>query len=146
MVAINNFTIGSTSGTSDVLEFLAGGATAVAVTGVSGTFGSGINGTDLSNLTASAAAGVLTFTGSAASTDTMAQLVAAAANVLDTLPNPANTATAFQYNGSTYLVVTPNAPGAGTGFSLATDHVFDLSGVTGATAIGTVAGAHSILV
>ncbi len=146
VVTVNNFTIGSTSSTSDVLEFLAGGTHAVSVTGVSGTFGSGLDGTDLSNLTASAASGVLTFSGSAASTVTLAQLVAAAANILDTLANPANRAAAFQYNGSTYLVVTPNAPGAGGNFSLATDHVFNLSGVTGATAIGTVAGAHSILV
>lgn len=146
VVTVNDFTIGTTPGTSDMLAFLAGGATPVPVTGVSGVFGSGVDGTDQSGLTATASSGILTFAGSAAGVDTLAQLLAATANILDSLGTPANHAAAFEFNGSTYLVATPGAPNAGGGFGLATDHVFDLSGVTGATAIATAAAAHTILV
>lgn len=143
---VSGFTIGPMANTSDTLKFLAGGASAVSATGVTGAFGSGINGTGLSNLTATASAGILTFGGSAANTDTLAQLIDAAANILDTLGAPANQAAAFEYNGSTYLVTTPSATDAGGRFGLATDHVIDLSGVTGVTAIGTTAAPHTVIV
>ncbi len=143
VATVNGFTIGATPGTSDMLAFLAGGTNPVSVTGVTGAFAS--DGTGQSDLTATASAGVLTFAGSAASADSLAQLLAATANILDTAATPANSAAAFGYGGSTYLVVTPSAPGAGGSFALATDHVFDLSGVTGATSIGTTAAAHAIL-
>jgi phospholipase/lecithinase/hemolysin len=144
VVTVNGFTIGTTPGTSDMLAFLAGGAAPVSVTGVSGTFGG--DGTGQSGLTATASSGILTFAGAAAGGDTLAQLLAAAANILDTPAFPANSAAAFQFNGSTYLVATPSAPGAGGSFGLASDHVFDLNGVTGVTALGTTAAAHVILV
>ncbi len=113
VVTVNDFSIGTTPGTSDMLAFLAGGTTPVSVTGVNGAFGSGVDGTGQSNLTAGAASGILSFAGAAASGDTLAQLLAATANILDGLGNPANSAAAFQFDGSTYLVATPSAPGAG---------------------------------
>ena len=145
LVTVNGFSIGATPATSDRLQFLAGAVGPVPVAAISGTFGSGPGGTAQSGLTATAASGILTFAGSAASTATLPQLLAAAGNILGDLTAPANHAAAFQYRGSTYLIETPAAPGAGA-VSLASDHVFDLNGVTGVTALATTAHAHAILI
>lgn len=142
VVTVNDFTIGSTPGTSDRLQFLTGGANSVPVTGITGKFGGGLGGTGQSNLTATAAFGILTFAGSAAGAATLPQLIAAAGNILDGFAVSVNRAAAFQCGGSTYLIETPAAPSAG-GASLATDHVFDLNGVTGVTSLGTTADIHT---
>ena len=140
VVTVNGFTVGATPGTSDRLQFLAGGPSPQPLTGVVGS-GQG-------SLTAAAASGILTFAGPAASTATLPQLIAAAGTMLDDFAAPAGRAAAFAYHGSTYLIETPSTPGAGGTFSLAADHVFDLAGVTGATALRTdgVAHAHAILI
>ncbi len=140
VVTVDDFATGTAA--FDRIQFLAGGPAAVAITGVTGSFGTGETG-----LTSTAASGILTFAGPAAASASLPQLIAAAGNILDDLANPANMSAAFQYGGSTYLVVTPSAAAAGSGFSLATDHVFDLASVTGVTSVAAAAGhGQSIIV
>ena len=142
VVAVDDFTSG-TAAASDRMQFLAGGSSAVAVTGVSGSFAD----TGEAGLTASASSGILTFAGPGAATATLAQLITAAGNILDDLSSPANLSAAFEHGGSTYLVVTPSVAPAGSGFSLAADHVFDLANVAGTTAlVASGDHAHTIIV
>jgi hypothetical protein len=51
----------------------------------------------------------------------------------------ANQAAAFEWAGSTWLVVAPSEPSAAGVYGLAGDHVFDLAGLTGATSVRTTA-------
>nr|WP_321984842.1 DUF4214 domain-containing protein [uncultured Lichenicoccus sp.] len=147
VVTVDDFLTGIGSTVSDMMQFLAGGSSAVAITAATGSFGSGIDGTGKTGLTATAASGILSFAGPAAATASLAQLIAAAGNILDDLASPANMSVAFQHGGSTYLLVTPSAATAGIGFTLATDHVFDLANVTGAASLAGAAGHdHSIIV
>jgi len=130
LTKISNFTIGSTAATSDVLDFAGAPATLT-----DGSYSAAATG--VTNLTATAASGVITFTGSAAGTATLSQLIGAAEALANT--QGANTVEAFQYNGNTYVVE------AGTAATVATDHVIQLTGLTGVTSLGTAAAAGAIV-
>jgi hypothetical protein len=133
IVTLNNFGTHATAGSgSDKLQFL--GGTPVPVDGA--TNGSV---TTADGITAKAnGSGILTFTGAEPQTTALSQLILDAEHYLSTASNLAD---AFAWKGSTYLVETPSFGG-----SQVSDHVFDLVGVTGVTAISRTAALNTILV
>lgn len=130
---INNFTIGSTASSSDVMKFLGGTPADLADGSYTATQ------TGITNLTATSSNGILTFGGSAASSATLSQLIYATAALDNTAANQIG---AFTLGSNTYVVESPTSAAA----SLSTDHVFALNGVTGVTGIGTTAAANHLLV
>jgi hypothetical protein len=73
--------------------------------------------------------------------DTLRQQLAATADGL-----AARSVAAFEWAGSTYLVVAPSEPSATGPYGLASDHVFELAGVSGATSVRTTADGHVTVV
>ncbi|MDR3742682.1 MAG: DUF4214 domain-containing protein [Terracidiphilus sp.] len=132
---VNNFSLGATAATSDILKFSAASGSEAITTG--GTFGAGVGAgnTGVASLTATSSNGLITFAGSALSTATAAQLVAATENML---AGTADKVGAFVLGGNTYVVEI----GHGT-TTAAAAHVVELVGVS-ASSVGMAAGAGAV--
>jgi hypothetical protein len=128
IVNLSNFTLNE-----DTLKFTAGAPTTLADATTITAAQTGVTG-----LTASSASGILSFVaGPTDTTNSLQQDVFAAANILDTAG--ASQVAAFINAGNTYVVETPSA-----GASLATDHMFQLNGVS-ATAVGGTGAGHILV-
>ncbi|MFM0142928.1 beta strand repeat-containing protein [Paraburkholderia sp. RL18-085-BIA-A] len=128
---VNNFAVGATAATSDILKFSAAGGTGTETIATATTFTAAQTG--VANLTATTSSGLITFAGSALSTATVAQLISAAEKVV---VGAIDTVAAFVNGGNTYVVESTHGGTLGA----ASTHVVELVGVS-ASSIGTAAGA-----
>lgn len=133
VIKIAGFTNAATTG--DKLDIFGASQNATIQTDVSAGSATGVT-----NLTASVSNGVMSFTGSAAATATLANKVSAALS--SNFANSQWEVVAFEHNGNTYVV--GNADGDTT-YDAGTDYVIELTGVTGLTALSTTASAANTL-
>jgi hypothetical protein len=133
VIKIAGFTNAATTG--DKLDIFGASLNATIQTDVSAGSATGVT-----NLTASVSNGVMSFTGSAAATATLADKVTAALST--NFANSQWEVVAFEHNGNTYVV--GNADG-NTTYHAGTDYVIELTGVTGLTALSTTASAANTL-
>ncbi|MCH7816730.1 MAG: hypothetical protein IIC60_09205 [Proteobacteria bacterium] len=97
--------------------------------------------TGITNLTATASNGIMTFAGTAAATATLAQKITAALST--SFANAAEEIAAFVHAGNTYIV--SNQDG-NTAYDAGVDLVIALIGVTDLSALGTAAAANTAII